>query len=143
MAYMSQDRKASIAVRVKPILEQYGVKGTLSVHNHSTIVLTITSGTIDFIGTYNRVVGQRGREFQKADGYLQVNEYYLQEQFDDAALSLMEKLKDALNLAGDQNANFDKSEPQTDYFHVGWYISINVGKWNKPYKLLAAKSKAA
>lgn len=142
MAYMSQERKASIAARVKPILKQYGVKGTLSVHNHSTIVLTITSGAIDFVGTYNRVVGQRGRDFQKAEGYLQVNEYYLQEQFDGAALSFVQMVKDALNLVGDKDANFDNSEPQTDYFHVGWYVSINVGKWDKPYQL-TAESKAA
>jgi len=21
----------------------------------------------------------------------------------------------------------------TDYFNVGWYIDVNIGKWNKPY----------
>jgi len=21
----------------------------------------------------------------------------------------------------------------TDYFDVGWYISVNLGKWDKPY----------
>jgi hypothetical protein len=25
----------------------------------------------------------------------------------------------------------------TDYFDVGWYIEINVGKWNKEYNLTA------
>jgi hypothetical protein len=25
----------------------------------------------------------------------------------------------------------------TDYFDVGWYIDINVGKWNKPYQFEA------
>jgi len=31
--------------------------------------------------------------------------------------------------------NFDKSDVQTDYFHVGWYMSVNLGKWDKPYIL--------
>jgi len=31
--------------------------------------------------------------------------------------------------------NFDKSDAQTDYFHVGWYMSVNLGKWDKPYIL--------
>jgi hypothetical protein len=33
--------------------------------------------------------------------------------------------------------NHDRSDSMTDYFDVGWYISINVGKWNKPYEMTA------
>jgi hypothetical protein len=33
--------------------------------------------------------------------------------------------------------NWDKSDIQTDYFNVGWYIDVNIGKWNKPYTLEA------
>ena len=38
MAYMNQERKAKVAAKVKPILAKYGMKGSLSVRNHSTIV---------------------------------------------------------------------------------------------------------
>ena len=31
------------------------------------------------------------------------------------------------------NGNHDNSDIQTDYFDVGWYIDVNIGKWNKPY----------
>jgi hypothetical protein len=33
--------------------------------------------------------------------------------------------------------NHDKSDVMTDYFNVGWYIDINIGKWDKPYKVAA------
>jgi hypothetical protein len=49
MAYMNQTKKATIASKVKPILAKYGMKGSLSVRNHSTIVLKLTAGPIDFI----------------------------------------------------------------------------------------------
>ena len=26
-----------------------------------------------------------------------------------------------------------KYNMMTDYFDVGWYISVNLGKWDKPY----------
>jgi hypothetical protein len=29
--------------------------------------------------------------------------------------------------------NHDNSDSQTDYFDVGWYVDVKVGKWNKPY----------
>jgi hypothetical protein len=32
--------------------------------------------------------------------------------------------------------NWDKSDIQTDYFDVGWYIDVNVGRWDKPYALV-------
>ena len=27
--------------------------------------------------------------------------------------------------------NHDNSDPMTDYFDVGWYISVNLGRWDK------------
>jgi len=29
--------------------------------------------------------------------------------------------------------NHDNSDIMTDYFDVGWYISVRLGKWDKPY----------
>jgi hypothetical protein len=52
MAYMNQERKQKIATNLKPILAKFGVKGPLSVRNHSSIVLTLKSGSIDFIENY-------------------------------------------------------------------------------------------
>jgi hypothetical protein len=31
--------------------------------------------------------------------------------------------------------NHDNSDIQSDYFDVGWYVEVNIGKWNKAYDL--------
>ena len=31
--------------------------------------------------------------------------------------------------------NHNNSDPQTDYFDVGWYVGLSVGKWNRPFVL--------
>ena len=31
--------------------------------------------------------------------------------------------------------NHNNSDISTDYFDVGWYIDINIGKWDKPYEV--------
>jgi hypothetical protein len=36
------------------------------------------------------------------------------------------------------DGNHDRSDIQTDYFDVGWYVDVNIGRWNKPYILEAA-----
>jgi len=135
MAYMSQEKKAKIAPVVKAILKKYGVKGSLSVRNHMTLCLTIKSGTIDFIGNSNRVCGkdfyQVSRGFTpNTYGYSDVNPYHFKDHYDGEALKFLKEIFTAMN-----DGNWDKSDIQTDYFNVGWYVDVNIGRWNKPYVL--------
>ena len=129
MAYMNQDKKAKIAPKVKSVLKKYGVKGSLSVRNHSTLVMTITQGPIDFIANFNAVNAEKLD--RKAVDSLDVNPYWYQEHFSGKALSFLKELLPAMN-AG----NHDNSDVQTDYFDVGWYVDVNIGRWNKPYRVV-------
>lgn len=40
-----------------------------------------------------------------------------------------------------QSYNFDDSDPYADYFHVNFYESINIGKWDKPFEVVTPKKK--
>ena len=134
MAYMSQENKKSLAPKIKNILAKYGVKGSIGVDNHSTLVVNIKSGPIDFISNYNETVGARAGGFRlgsAAVDCLSVNKYWYHEQFTGAALDFLNELVPAMMIG-----NHDNSNSQTDYFDVGWYIDINIGKWNKPYELV-------
>lgn len=112
MAYMNQEKKAKIAAKMKPVLKKYGLKGSLSVHNHSSITLTIKSGKLDF-----------------GSDYVQVNPYWLESNYSGTVLKALQEIKQAL-LAADY---YDRSDAQIDYFDTAYYYNINVGKWNKPY----------
>ena len=92
MAYMNQQKKAKIAAALKPVLKKYGIKGTLSVRDHSSINLNIKSGKIDFIGNCNRVCGssqyQTWRGFRpNTSGYSDVNPFWYQDHYDGEALA--------------------------------------------------------
>ena len=135
MAYMSQEKKAKIAPVVKAICAKYGIKGSLKVRNHSTLCLTIKQGSIDFIGNSNRVCGndhyQVSRGFRpNTQGYSDVNPYWFRDHYDGEALDFLSEVLTAMN-AG----NHDRSDIQSDYFDVGWYVDVNVGAWNQPYEL--------
>ena len=128
MAYMNQERKSKIAQNLKPILKKYGIKASLAVRNHSSIVLNIKSGTIDFIGNFNSSINtQRGD--RKAEGSIDVNPYWYQEHFSGVAKEFLTEAMTALKSAD----WYDKSDIQSDYFNIAYYVDINVGKWNKPY----------
>jgi len=135
MAYMNQEKKAKIAPKVKAILKKYGIKGTLSVRNHSSLCLNLKSGKIDFIANSNRVCGddyyQVAQGFRPNTGkYCQVNPYHFKSHYDGKALAFLTEIITVMN-----DGNHDNSDIQTDYFDVGWYVDVNIGKWNKPYEV--------
>lgn len=136
MAYMNQDRKALISKMLKPILKKYGVKGSLSVRNHSTICLTLKSGNIDFIANSNRVCGnspyQVSRGFRpNTQGYCDVNQFWFHEHYDGDAKAFLTEAYAALRSAG----WYDRSDAMVDYFDTAYYMDINIGKWSKPYEV--------
>lgn len=137
MAYVSQEMKAKLAPQIKAICKKYGVKGSIAVRNHSTLVLNIKSGKIDFIGNYNRVVSESTRymanpqDFRPARDHIDVNTSWFHEQFDGAAKEFLAEMVTALKGPD----FFDHSDIQSDYFHRSHYIDINVGKWNTAYEL--------
>lgn len=124
MAYVSKELKAKVAEKVKPLLKKYGLTGSLAIRNYSTLVLNIRAGKIDFLK--EATCNLHGRE------YIDVNPYYYKEHFVGKAAKFLAEVYPILN-----EGNFDNSDPQTDYFHVGWYVDVNIGRWDKPYELKA------
>ena len=139
MAYFNQERKAERAPAIKSILKKYGVKGSLAVRHHSTFVLNIKSGPIDFIENFietdsnvmhGRKMSQDHIDYIRKNRSVDVNPYWYQEHFNGKALDFLKEVFSAMN-----DGNHDRSDSQSDYFDVGWYVDVNIGSWNKPYEL--------
>ena len=131
MAYMNQQRKAERATAIKAIMKEYGIKGSLSVRHHSTLVLNIKSGAIDFIGNAKERATERYIKFDETPQCVGINPYWYKDQFTGKALECVNKLVKAMYGAD----YYDNSEVQYDYFDTSHYIDINIGDWNKPYQL--------
>ena len=134
MAYVSKQDKQNISTKINPILKQYGLQGSLSVRNHSTLNLTIFGGSIDFIGNFNEV-NENDPRFVKATDNIQVNEYWYKEHFSGIALEVLEKLIPAMRT----DDWFCDDDIQSDYFHRSYYYNVNIGRYDHPYKLKVNK----
>jgi hypothetical protein len=141
MAYVSQDLKAKLAPTIKDICNRYGVKATLAVRNHMTLVLNVRQGKIDFVENFietdSKVVhankmSQDQIAYLRKNNCLDVNTYWYQDHYSGQAKKFLGEIISAMKGPG----FFDHTDAQVDYFHCSHYIDINIGQWNKPYALV-------
>ena len=146
MAYMSQEKKAKIAAELKTIIPK-SWKWSLSVRHHSTLVLTIASAPVDLMGMLNEYwkarhsapwCGRVSTEPFEPRTYADVYGDALREGFTGEAAEIMKNVLVAL-----YRGNHDRSDIQTDYFDVGWYVSTYIGKWDKPFVCTGESMKVA
>jgi hypothetical protein len=127
MAYVSKEDKAKFVSLLKKEFgsnaKKRGFKYTVAIRNFSTIVVNISGGSIDFIGSYKH----RNEHTES----IQVNPYSVADSYTGKAKEVLVKIVNILN-----TDNYDNSDVMTDYFDVGHYVEINIGKWNKPYNLV-------
>lgn len=139
MAYVSEEVINKARAALKALNKEYGVKATLSGKNSSSLTLKISEGSIDFIGNYcenledSKCNNQREAviAYLNNTGHIQVNHYYLDTAFSGKALEYLEKAKAIMHAD-----HWDESDIMTDYFHCAYYVSMNIGRWDKPYKLV-------
>lgn len=125
MAWVDQQKKARIAAELKKVMPK-GWRYSLAVHHHSTLCLTISAAPVDLIALNIRRPENKG-------AYLRLNAHHLSHEYQGDLLQVFNAINDALNLE-----NYDNSDIQTDYFDVGHYVDIRIGRWNRPFTVLGA-----
>lgn len=142
MAFVSQEDKKNLSPAIKAVLKKYGMKGTIAVRHHSTLVVNIKSGDLDILGAWKKaaLASNRNDFYDPHDverlnhvlkaTHIDVNTYWIDDSYaDEKVVAFLNELKAAME--GPEFFNNDDS--MTDYFHRSHYIDINIGQWNKPY----------
>jgi hypothetical protein len=130
MAYMNQEKKSLIAEQLKKVTP-HNWKYSLSVENHSTIVCTIARADLDLVDLYTAT--QCSADVRASclnSKHVQVNPYWWHDHFTGELAEKLQAIFAALNLG-----NWNRSEPMTDYFDVGHYVSLQFGRWDKPFEV--------
>ena len=128
MAYVSQADKKALAPAIKAVLNKYGMKGSIRVRHHSTLLVTVKSGAIDF------------SEYMRGDAYIDVNPYWIDTHYAGIARDFLNELLEAMK----GPHYFNNDDAMTDYFHRSHYTDICIGTaWNKPYTYMPNSIPAA
>lgn len=122
MAYIKSESVKEMRNKIKELYSaKQGWKFSITRENYSSVRCVILSAPIEL----------RADESTKNES---VNHFYIENRYNgknDKATEVLKNINDILN-----TDNFDESDSMTDYFHVGHYISISIGDWDKPFTLL-------
>jgi len=129
MAYVSQADKKELAPAIKAVLKKYNMKATIAVRNHSTLVVKVKSGAIDFTDYAN--------PYQ--NGYIDVNVYWIDTHYNGVARDFLNELLDAMK----GPKYFNNDDAMSDYFHRSHYTDIEIGQYNRAYVCTANELEAA
>jgi hypothetical protein len=117
MAYATKELTAQIRQDLEAQFpRRQGWKFSVTLDNHSSVNVAVMEAPVTFLpegdgySVNYRWLGQRGHEYDN-----------------------VEILKRIVAIAN--KTNYDRSEPMTDYFDVGFYFDLSVGKWDKPFQV--------
>ena len=125
MAYIGKEDVKAIREELKATFPKF--KFGVRKRDWNQVTVTVKEGPTDFSSC-----------FRGDDVYAQINQYHTQmygehQAFFDAIHKIIKTAP--INGEGYWKGKgwYDKSDAMTDYFDTAYYISMNVGEWNKPY----------
>ena len=122
MAYISNEEIKVIRAELKTLLSvKEGWKVSIIRENHSVVNVTILEAPYELRNDVEK-------------SYEQTNPYYLKERKNEKSREILQKISDIVN-----KTNFDDSDLQSDYHHVGFYFHLNLGRWDKPFLVSGVK----
>ena len=132
---MNQDKKKLIKAALDKVLKSRGIKYSLRVRNNMSINCTIQAAPIDFLGNFKATTGDLFKTISGRDPEsLPVNLYWINDHFTGEAAQVLSEAAEALKAAG----YYDNSNAQIDYFETAYYMHLNIGQYDKPFKLIKA-----
>lgn len=120
MAYFNQERKKALSPAIKALCKEYGVTVTFGVDHYSTFVINLRGGELDLMSDIKNMCSYDVEHHNISHTRV--------ENFTGRNREFVTKLQQLANIG-----NHNNSDLMTDYFDVGWYVDIHVGRFQKPY----------
>ena len=125
MAYIGKEDVKAIREELKATFPKF--KFGVRKRDWNQVTVTVKEGPTDFSSC-----------FRGDDVYAQINQYHTQMYGEHQAFfDAIHKIIKTAPIKGEGywkgKGWYDKSDAMTDYFDTAYYISMNVGEWNKPY----------
>lgn len=134
MAHITKEEVKAIREQLKKAFPTY--KFSIKNAHHSEVIISLMKSDLDLENDivethYSKEVSEYIKNGIDK-GHFNINYYYLDRNWKGKSLDTFSKVYEIAKSQG----WYDKSDSQADYFDTAYYISINVGQWDKPYEKL-------
>jgi hypothetical protein len=124
MAYINAQEVKAIRDELKREFPKFKFGVRKSPGGGHAVQVTVKQGPTDFSDI-----------FTHGEGYAQINHHWLERTGEHQTFfeKIVNIMKTAPAKAGVGDMWFDESDSMTDYFHIAYYLQLNVGEWCTPY----------
>jgi hypothetical protein len=131
MAFISTEEVREIRNELKYRFRNQ-LKFSVKKDHHSSVNVTIKSGTIDF----SEILGERE--------YTTINQYALNQTGEHSYLlnEIIDIIKTAPGKAENGREWYDNSDSMTDYFDTAFYFHLKIGDYEQPYQFTGTKKQS-
>ena len=133
MAFLDKNDVAQIRKELNESFPQFKF-GVVKRHSME-VAVTIKSGPTDFSSIFSD-------EYSAKRQYAQINAYHL-DKFYGVHADFLGKIITIIKTAPSRGEGYhkdsgwyDRSDAMVDYFDTAYYISLHIGRWDKPYELV-------
>jgi len=124
MAYINAEDVKAIRKELKEAFPKFKF-GVRKANSGMRVDVTVKQGPTDFTN------------IMRSEGYAQINPYHTgmygeHSKFFEQVLDII-KTAPMRGNGYNKNGWYDNSDAMTDYFDTAYYMSLNVGEWDKPY----------
>jgi len=119
MAYINAKHVSQIRNSLKNEFPNF--KFSVRKDQFSEIIVTIKKGNVDFSDILNE------------NNTIDINVYHLRNYKNHEAL--LQKIINVIK-TGSDNKWYDKSDMQSDYFNIAFYITLKIGDYDHPYQMI-------
>lgn len=126
MAFINKEQVAKKRAEIKKLYpSSKGWKFSIRCINHSTIDITIFEAPFQML-----------EDDYLKKGHEPINHFWINDKYKAEKKEVLSNLYKIAN-----KDNFDNSDSMIDYHHVGFYVSLSVGSWEKPFSIKLIKPK--
>jgi hypothetical protein len=136
MAYLEKEKVAEIRKRIKAAFNKEW-KFSVTRDDYSGVRVAIMRAPIDFRKDYvfKHFADENDRKVildRLDNGKLEVNEFYVDEQWTGAAQRAFNKILSIIYEVAGVPVNRNADDPGADYPNYDFFIYVQIGKWDKP-----------
>jgi len=134
MAYVRKEDAVAVRNELKKAFPD--MRFSVRVRHHSELDVSLMKGPSKFLSLFDDASDYEKNYMHRSLNHFHPHHYGKHESF---VKKVSEIVHNAPGRADSDRMYFDDSDAQIDYFYTAFYVTLAIGKWDKPFEVMKKK----